>query len=390
MRIAVVTDSLSRSAGGLFESVRRLAQEMGNLGADIHVFGVEDENAKADLHHWLPLEVHVMPCRGPQAFGYAPGLITALRTFRPDSIQIHGIWQYISFAVRTASRKLGCPYVVNTHGMLDPWAVRNSYWKKWIAGRLYERKHLAEAACLRALCQSEADAIRTFGLRNAICIVPNAIDLPCPGDAPSAAPSPFPRDRRILLYLGRIHPKKGLVLLLDAWADVQKTLRPDADPWFLAIAGWEQGSHEQQLRQQAAELGIAPSVAFLGPQFEERKAACYRHCDAFVLPSFSEGLPMVVLEAWAYGKPVLMTRECNLPQGFSHRAAIRIETDAVSIAAGIRQLIAATPAEREAIGQRGFALVKAEYSWPKVAGKMLAVQDWVSRGGPMPETIRSM
>ena len=360
---------------------------MGNLGAEIHVFGVEDEHAQADVRHWLPLKVHVLPCCGPQAFGYAPGLVTALRTLRPDSIQIHGIWQYISFAVRNASRKLGCPYVVNTHGMLDPWAVRNSYWKKWIAGWLYEHRHLRDAACLRALCQSEADAIRAFGLRNSICIVPNAIDLPGTGDAQVTAPSPFPGDRRILLYLGRIHPKKGLVHLLDAWAEVQQTLPPNADPWCLAIAGWEQGTHEQQLRQRAVERGIAPSVAFLGPQFEERKAACYRHCDAFVLPSFSEGLPMVVLEAWAYGKPVLMTPECNLPQGFLKRAAIRIETDPASIAEGIRQVIAATPAEREEIGQRGLALVQEEYTWPKVAGKMLAVQDWVSGGGPMPETI---
>jgi poly(glycerol-phosphate) alpha-glucosyltransferase len=271
--------------------------------------------------------------------------------------------------------------------MLDPWAVRNSSWKKRIAGWLYEREHLAGAACLRALCHAEADAIRKFGLRNSVCVVPNAIDLPSARDAQAFGPSPFPSDRRILLYLGRIHPKKGLVPLLDAWAQVQKTLRPDADPWLLAIAGWEQGTHQRQLRQRAADLGIARSVAFLGPQFEERKAACYRHCDAFILPSVSEGLPMVVLEAWAYGKPVLMTAECNLPQGFSNLAAIRIETAAESIAEGIRQLFAITPGQRKEIGQRGLALVRAEYSWPSVAARMLAVQEWVARGGPIPESV---
>jgi poly(glycerol-phosphate) alpha-glucosyltransferase len=387
MKIAVVTDSLSRNAGGLFESVRRLAQEMSNLGADIHVFGVEDQHTQVDLHHWRPLHVHVLPCRGPQAFGYAPGLLDAIQALRPDSIQSHGIWQYISIAVCKASRKLRCPYVVNAHGMLDPWAVQNSYWKKRIATWLYERRSLTGAACLRALCRSEADAIRKFGLRNPVCIVPNAIDLPTPPDAQSCRPSPYPADRRILLYLGRIHPKKGLVYLLDAWAEVQKTLSADADPWFLAIVGWEHGSHQQQLRKRAVDLGIAQSVAFLGPQFDERKADCYRHCDGFVLPSFSEGLPMVVLEAWAYGKPVLMTPECNLPQAFSKHAAIRIETNATSIAEGIRQLIGSTPAEREEVGQRGLALVTNEYSWPKVAEKMLAVQNWVATDGPIPEPI---
>jgi poly(glycerol-phosphate) alpha-glucosyltransferase len=128
-------------------------------------------------------------------------------------------------------------------------------------------------------------------------------------------------------------------------------------------------------------------VAFLGPQYDAHKAACYRHCDAFVLPSFSEGLPMVVLEAWAYGKPVLMTRECNLPQGFARGAAIRLETSAACITEGIHEIITRTPAEREAIGQRGLALVKEEFSWPSVAQKMLAVQRWVARGGPAPESV---
>ena len=96
---------------------------------------------------------------------------------------------------------------------------------------------------------------------------------------------------------------------------------------------------------------------------------------------------MVVLEAWAYGKPVLMTPECNLPPGFASGAAIRIETGAASIAAGIRQIIALTPTEREEVGGRGLALVKAEYSWPSVAEKMLAIQKWAAYGGPIPESI---
>jgi poly(glycerol-phosphate) alpha-glucosyltransferase len=265
--------------------------------------------------------------------------------------------------------------------------VRNSPWKKRIAGWLYERRHLKGAACLRALCHSEADSIRKFGLRNPVCVVPNAIDVPLARDAQSWGPSPFPCDRRILLYLGRIHPKKGLTLLLDAWAEVQKAPPPGVDPWVLAIAGWEQGTHEQQLRQRAVDLGIAQSLAFLGPQFDELKAACYHYCDAFVLPSFSEGLPMVVLEAWAYGKPVLITPECNLPHGFSACAAIRIETRAESIAAGIRELFTITPSQREEIGQRGLSLVKEEYSWPRVAEMILAVQEWVAYDGPIPESV---
>ena len=179
MRIAVVTDSLSRNAGGLFESVRRLAQEMRNLRARKSTSSASKTSTLRRTCitgcRWTCTSCPAV-VRRPSAT--PPAWLRASRAFRPDSIQIHGIWQYISIAVWRASRKLGCPYVVNAHGMLDPWAVRNSQWKKRIAAWLYEGKHLAGAACLRALCPSEADAIRQFGLRNAVCVVPNAIDLP--------------------------------------------------------------------------------------------------------------------------------------------------------------------------------------------------------------------
>jgi poly(glycerol-phosphate) alpha-glucosyltransferase len=221
-------------------------------------------------------------------------------------------------------------------------------------------------------------------------------------------------------------------------------------PWTLAIAGWEEGGHEAELKRLCDELGLAwndardakaegggsrtdagsrkpenggqipVSVSFLGPQFGEAKAACYRESDAFVLPSFSEGLPMVVLEAWAYGKPVLMTPECNLPEGFAAGAAIRIETNVESIAAGLRKLFALsassshssplTPHEISgqtltppplhtsslipptsdlaAMGARGRELVRTRFTWPKIAADLRDVYTWLLGKGAKPECVR--
>src|SRR5207237_6846203 len=122
-------------------------------------------------------------------------------------------------------------------------------------------------------------------------------------------------------------------------------------PWCLAVAGWDQRGHEHELKALATELGIAwadlrefsslksqtaeASLLFLGPQFGDNKAACYRHSDAFILPSFSEGLPMVILEAWAFTKPVLMTAECNLSEGFAEDAALSIQPSVSGILAGL-------------------------------------------------------
>ena len=133
VRLAVLTDCLSRNAGGLFNSVRRLAQELAIQGCEVAVFGVADPAIDEDLRHWAPLEPHVLPLCGPRFFGYAPGLVDAIKHFRPDLLQVHGLWKYTTVAVNRLSASLGMPYIVNPHGMLDPWAVRNSHWKKWLA-----------------------------------------------------------------------------------------------------------------------------------------------------------------------------------------------------------------------------------------------------------------
>jgi poly(glycerol-phosphate) alpha-glucosyltransferase len=125
-------------------------------------------------------------------------------------------------------------------------------------------------------------------------------------------------------------------------------------------------------------------VYFIGSQFGESKAACFQSADAFILPSFSEGLPMTVLEAWAYGLLVLMTRQCNLPYGFEAGAALRIEPEAESIAAELRVLFQLSEVDRKAIGERGLALVKERHQWPAVATQMIAVYEWALGRGPAP------
>ena len=245
---------------------------------------------------------------------------------------------------------------------------------------------------------------------NPVCIIPNGIDLPrLDGNQLSALGGPLQTlkasGRRILLYLGRLHPKKGLPNLLKAWSKIQK--EKQREEWVLAIAGWDEGGHENELKQLATEVGIAwadirekegvtsisshlqphLSLLFLGPQFGEAKMSCYYQCDAFVLPSFSEGFPMVVLEAWAYGKPVLMTPECNLPEGFESNASIRITTGVENIEHGLRQLFDMSAANCQTMGERGKKLVIEKYSWSRISAEMKGVYDWVLGGGAKPECV---
>ena len=417
MNSTSVVAAISREAGGLQNSVRRLHQCLNDLpDVNVRIVSLWDDYVEQDVHEWSPLSVMTFPVVGPRAFGYSPGLKAEVFADDGEIMHTHGIWQYPSVAVQAWHQRTGRPYLISTHGMLDPWALRNSAWKKRIALAFYERAHLEQAACLRALCESEAQAFRAFGLKNPVCIIPNGIDLPddrgrtAEDGSQSSAIWPGASGRKVLLFLSRIHPKKGLVNLLRAWAAVQK---PEgggrkSEEWVLVIAGWDQGGHEAELMRLCDQLGIKwadvrgqraedrdttsgfgppASVLFLGPQFGGAKAACYAQCDAFILPSFSEGLPMVVLEAWAYGKPVWMTPECNLPEGFVANAAIRIEPDPKSIAEGLELLFQCPSAELQATGSRGRELVASRFTWPKIATDMKSVYDWVLGGGPKPGCV---
>jgi poly(glycerol-phosphate) alpha-glucosyltransferase len=390
MKAAFLIASVSRKAGGLFESVRRLAQSLHAHHCQVDVYSSQDEFTATDLPSWQPLVPVTFPVIGPRQFGYSPGLGRALRGAAADVLNVHGIWMYPSVLGRAWARRTTKPLIVHPHGMLDPWAVRHRRWKKIVASWVYEDAQLRRAACVRALCQAEAQAIRQYGLQNPICVIPNGIDVP---EQLSAALPPWAGvldpGRRVLLYLGRIHPKKGLASFLQGWKELQHHNPEACREWATAIAGWDQNGHEHELRTLTRTLGLERDVAFVGPQFGEGKAACYSHASAFILPSVSEGLPMAVLEAWAYGLPVVLTPPCNLPEGVAAEAAIEVSPAPRDLARGLLELFRLSDEQRREMGRRGRELVVRRFYWPRIATQMQAVYQWVLGGGDPPPCIWS-
>lgn len=387
MRVGFLVSSVSREAGGLFESVRGLARAVVCAEVNARVFGISDKQSAADLQQWQPLLVQTFR---PQfrAWGYSNQLAPALLAADLNTLSTHGLWKYCSLASQGWHRRTGRPYIVHPEGMLESWALRNAQWKKRIAALLYEDRHLRGAACLRALCEAEAQSIRAYGMTNPICVVPNGVDLP--DLALEAENSVFQKSfhgRKILLYLGRLHPKKNVASLIRAWKQIVDSRPSTQRDWVLAIAGWDESGHEDELKRLASDCGVTASVAFLGALFGIDKDAAYRTCDAFILPSLSEGLPMTVLEAWAYAKPVLMTPECNLAEGFAVGAALQIGTTAEEVAAGLKQLTEMNDSDHTAMGACGRDLVVKRFSWPRIGQQMRSVYEWVL-GAEMPNTVR--
>jgi poly(glycerol-phosphate) alpha-glucosyltransferase len=366
--------------------VRGLAKAVTRGSASARVFGISDKQSAVDLEDWQPLSVETFRPKWC-AWGYSNQLLPAMLNADLDILSTHGLWKYCSVASLRWHRRMARPYIVHPHGMLESWALQNAKWKKRIAALLYENQHLGGAACLRSLCEAEAQSIRAYGMRNPICVIPNGVDLPDLSETPRMQAQAFAEGRKVLLYLGRLHPKKNVANLIRAWKQILNSDPSTRASWLLAIAGWSQRGYEAQLRQLTTDLGLLTSVIFLGPRFGTEKNECYRGCAAFIMPSLSEGLPMTVLEAWANAKPVLMTPECNLSEGFAAGAALQIGTSPEEIAAGLKQVIDMSDDDRRAMGNRGRNLVATKFSWPRIGEQMRSVYEWALRGGPLPEVI---
>jgi poly(glycerol-phosphate) alpha-glucosyltransferase len=364
------------------EALRRLSIEVASQGHAIDVLGIADEGVDRDLPQWRPVEPVALATRGPGAVGYLPKLRGELVRLAPDVVHTHGLWKYTSAEVVRWSRRVSRPYLVSPHGMLDPWAVRNSRWKKRLALAWFESQHLRGAACIHALNEAEHRAIRSFGLTNPVCVIPNAVDLPA--ETPSAERRTG--EGRTILFLGRLHPKKGLRELLEAWSEA--TSDASAARWRLAIAGWDDGGHEAGLREAARRLGVDATVDFVGPVVGDAKQDLLGGASAFILPSHSEGLPVAVLEAWSHSLPVVMTEACNLPDGFASEAAIRITPAPAGIAAGLRRIFQMSAGDLRTMGRRGRALVEERYQWPSVARRLIEVYAWLAAGGAPPDCVR--
>lgn len=375
LRVLLLTSRLSPAAGGLAVSVPGLAHSIDPLpDMEMHVFGTLDPGNPAAAQGWGP-RVQGFDVTGPQAGQYAPGMAPAIAALAPDIVDVQGIWTYPSLANLRHARRTGTPYLVTPRGMLDPWARRNSAWKKKIAGTLFEQAHLKGACALRATAEMEAQHFRDMGMTNPIAVVPNGLTLP------DLAPR-SDRDLRSILFLSRIHPKKGVDFLLQAWA----TLQAEFPGWEIVIAGIDENGHEADLKALTCKLGLS-RVRFVGEAHGDAKQKLYRDADLFVLPTHAENFGLVVAEALAQETPVITTR--NAPwQGLESEACgWWIDLDQGLLTDTLRQALSRPAQDLAAMGRRGRAWVQRDFAMAQVAEKMREVYLWAARRGARPEYV---
>lgn len=351
-RIGLLTASASRLGGGVAEAVIAQAAMIRSLGGEAVVFALADEHSAADRNRYAPSAVHLCRVSGPSQIGYAPQLVAALFDADLDLLHLHGIWMYPSRAGAAWAQRCGKPYLISPHGMLDPWITARGRWKKAIARIGYERGSWRRATALHALTRREAGDIARESGRDDSLVIPNA--------GPTAPPHSQQLRPPHFVYLGRIHPKKNLLALVEAWC----LLAPIGSA-KLTIAGWGEDSDVAAL--QSAIASAPASVEFIGPVYGEAKQKLLESARFTVLPSHSEGLPMSVLEGWAAGTPAIKTAECNLPEGFAAGAALECGYDAPAIVRALNQALALTDAQWLAMAQAAHALAAGAFATETVA-----------------------
>jgi glycosyltransferase involved in cell wall biosynthesis len=305
-----------------------------------------------------------------------------------EVVHMHGLWQGHTRRGARAARAAGVPYLITAHGHAEPWAMRHKAWKKKVYTALVEGKNLRRASCLHALSRPEVGHLRAIAPETPICFVPNGVHLAPFDDLPPRASleAEFPElaGKFLLLFYGRLHRKKGLDLLAEAFA----RLRDDHPDLHLLLAGNDDGALGPFLDRIGAE-GLSSRVTWVGHVSGGRARQVWGAADAFILPSYSEGFSMAILEALACRLPALITTACHFPELAAADGGIVVHPTADDVTAGLRSLMERSPAERAGLGHRGRALVEGRYTWDQQARRLAAVYRWVAGGGPRPPEVMS-
>ncbi len=379
LRANHLTHSISRLGGGLFESVRRLSQSLLAAGRiDLTVVAPADSKSAEDARLWAPVATRVCRVFGPNAFGYAPGIVPHLVSNPADLLHLHGLWKYPAVAVNRWFRHTCRPYMISPHGMLEPWALVQSRGRKRLAGWLYQDACLRRAACLRATSRMEYDSIRHAGYSNPVAVIPNGVELP--KELPQS-PANRAGGKRRALFLSRIHPKKGLLELVHAW----NRLRTQG--WELVVVGPDEAGHLAEVRAAAEAAGPASGIMFAGEAWGEARLQFYADSELFVLPSYSENFGLVIAEALSCGVPVVTTQATPWQELREHRCGWWIETGVEPLAVALREALALPPETLQEMGRRGRRLIESKYTWAPIGRQLLEVYQWMLGRRARPECV---
>ncbi|WP_296067893.1 glycosyltransferase [uncultured Agrobacterium sp.] len=374
MKIIHVIAAIDPKYGGLQAVAMRLAAAQAGLGLDVHIVSHGDDAIEAQVKeigrsipHFEHVHWHLLPPAGSMETLFCFSGRRVLKALLKDAsfMHIHGVWEPFLLYASKLARAARVPYCICPAGMLDHWSLGQRSWKKKIALMLCYRKMLNEAAFLHLLNIDEMAAVAPLKFHARNLIIPNGVFAeefdPLPARGHFKRKIALAHGRRYILFLSRLHVKKGIDILASAFAAICETY-VDVD---LVVAG-PPGGAEGQFMHLVNKLNIRNRVFMVGAIYGEAKLQAMVDADCFCLPSRQEGFSMAITEALACATPVVITDQCHFPEVGSADAGVIVAVDAAEVAKGLATVLS-NPAKARTMGENGRRLVLEKFTWPSIA-----------------------
>ena len=357
MRVLHFIPSIDRTSGGVGTYMQLLAKELGKL-CELYIATsasnnpLEIENAKVVI---IPTDIKYL-WRVKKAW------IQLLNDIKPNIVHVNCCWLPQSAFTQKWAQKLGYKVVLSPHGMLEPWIMARHYWtKKLPALLLYRKAAIRNADCLHATAETEKENLLKLGYNSKIKVVANGIDVD------SIVIKKDWHKKKNILFLSRVHVKKGIEFLLEAVS----LLKSQMDGYIINIAGEGDDDYIISLKKKASELGIEKMVSFCGGVYGEDKWRLYREADVFVLPTYSENFGIVVSEALACGTPVITTKGTPWKELETEKCGWWTEIGTEATMKALLDFLSKDENTLKILGMNGRKLVENKYSTQKIAYDIL-------------------
>jgi glycosyltransferase involved in cell wall biosynthesis len=360
-----IVQSIASDFGGLGLAALRYSQALSKAGADIALYVIERGNEELDVDS----TAGAIRITGGGGASFLSRVLALKQYFNKNNfgiVHIHGTWTPILAVASYLATARQIPVVVSPHGCLEPWALQHRRLKKSIALALYQKRIFTNASMMVATARQELESIRQLGIQVPVAVIANGVDVPS-----EFSHSQAQGGKRNLLFLSRIHPKKGLPNLVSAWAQVR------IEGWGVIIAGPDEGGHVDELRAQIKALGLEDDFEFPGLVIGDKKEKLFSEADVFVLPTYSENFGIAVAEALARGVPVITTIGAPWEELQTRHCGWWVNPDVEGIAGALLAAMNTPPEELMEMGQRGMQLVKEKYSWDQIGRSALQAYGWM-------------